>query len=289
MANLCFPVLETLLPYVLSDAFEERALLAALREAGVEWRFVDWAADPPATCDAVSSKFLWGYHLSPERWTRVLAAYPERAWINDKLLLEWNTDKSYLKELGSKGVDVGELEIFAPGSALQLSALAAARGWTEIVIKPTLSAGSNDTFRGAPGLELQAHASRILEDRGLLVQPFYEDVLLRGETSLVIANGEICYAVNRRVTPGDFRAHPMYGGEITPVTPATKTIDQALELLTLLPSVPTYCRVDGFLRADDSLIISELELIDPNLFVGWAPAPGLARVADAFAQALSAK
>ncbi len=286
MSTLLFPALEPVLPYLQSDGFEERALLLALEAAGVEVRFVDWTAEDTNALeyDAVSPKFLWGYHLQPELWRQTLDAYAAPKWVNDKALLQWNVDKTYLLDLRDKGVDVGELEIVAAGGSVDLEALARKRGWGELVVKPTVSAASNDTFRGDPQ-SLQAHATRILEDRALIVQPFFEDVLTRGEVSLIYAKDTFCYALSRQAVPGDFRAHPAFGGDTALLEPPRAMRAQAEHVLTQLIALPTYARIDGFPREDGTLLISEVELLDPNLFVGWAPEAALVPLAAAFAEA----
>jgi hypothetical protein len=286
MATLVFPALEPVLPYLQSDGFEERPLLHALQAAGVEVRFVDWTtpADAVGAYDAVSPKFLWGYHLQPEMWRSTLEAFPADMWINAKELLQWNADKTYLLELRDKGVDVGELAIIAAGESVDLVALAQERGWQELVIKPTLSAASTDTFRG-DAVSLQEPAVRILSDRALIVQPFFEDVLTSGEVSLIYANDTFCYALSRKAVPGDFRAHPAFGGDTELLSPPPKMLEQGASVLAQLPCLPTYARIDGFPRGDDTLLISEVEVLDPNLFVGWAPEAALKPLAAAFAAA----
>lgn len=60
--------------------------------------------------------------------------------------------------------------------------------------------------------------------------------------------------------------------------PPPEQIEEASRLLGLAPSVPAYARVDVVMRGS-TMILMEIELIDPVLFLEWHP-PAAARLAD---------
>jgi hypothetical protein len=284
--TLAFPILEPARELVSGPAAEERALLAALAAEDVDCVFVDWQ-DPAAwhACDAVSPKYLWGYHLFRAELATFLDRLAEVHAINHHALLRWNADKRYLVDLEARGVAVAELAFFEPGSAVDVAAVAAERGWDHVVLKPAVSAGSHQLTHGAVSEELQRAAEEILRDSPLIVQPFFDEILNDGELTLLFFGGQLGHAVLRRAAAGDYRAHPMFGGSIAPVHPPESIVRQCRHTLDLLDHLPTYARFDGFVRRTE-LALTELELFDPSFFLSAAPPSSLALAARAFAQAI---
>ncbi len=289
MKQLCFPILEHLRSLITAPNAEERPLIDALARAGVQCRFVDWLdVESWSSADAVSPKYLWGYHVWAAEFSAFVDALAGVHAVNHRDLLRWNFDKSYLAELQSSGFSVAEVVVIPQGEPVNLAHLAAERGWDEVVIKPSVSAGSQDTYRSeGPIQALQSAADHVLTRCSLLVQPFFEEIIRDGETSLLFFDGQLGHAVLRRPSPGDFRAHPMFGGEVQPTTPAPELVGRCGELLQSLPHLPTYARIDGFTKRGEFLI-TEVELIDPMLFCGAAPARSIERAAEAFAAAVEA-
>jgi glutathione synthase/RimK-type ligase-like ATP-grasp enzyme len=109
--------------------------------------------------------------------------------------LAWNFDKRYLEELASAGVSVVPTVCLARGEKPDLAALARARGWKEIVIKPSISGGAYRTHRlrvedaGAHAADVES----IVCDRGLLMQPFLPEIT-EGEPSLMFFDGVFSHA-----------------------------------------------------------------------------------------------
>ena len=203
MRQLCFPILEPLRGYITAPDAEERPLLDALARRGVHSVFVDWkdVSGWPRGA-AVSPKYLWGYHVWTVEFARFLDDLAGARTINHQALLRWNADKSYLKDLQSRGFGVAEVELIPRKEAVDLARLAAERGWDEVVIKPSVSAGSHDTHRSAgPVQRLQPLADRILTRTSLLVQPLFEEIVRDGETTLLFFGGQPGHP-----SPGSWRA-----------------------------------------------------------------------------------
>ena len=102
-----------------------------------------------------------------------------------------------------------------------------------------------------------------------------------GEYSLMFFAGAYSHSVVKRPKPGDFRVQPHLGGSEEECAPPPGAMDIARAALAQSPEATTYARVD--LLADDSgqLQIIELELIEPALWLQYAPDRGAA-----FAQAI---
>ena len=160
-------------------------LVAALDAAGVPHRVVDW--DDPGVDWAgfalVVVRSVWDYTRRREElldWAERVAALAPLA--NPPGILRWNSDKRYLLDLARAGVPVVPTTIAAPGEPV---------AWPEgeVVVKPTVSAGSIDTDRypEARRAEARAHVARLHADgRTAMVQPYLSAVESRGETALVL-------------------------------------------------------------------------------------------------------
>lgn len=239
---------------------------------------VDWSA-----FDACMVRSVWDYHFKHERflaWARRVAAQIP-LW-NGPELLAWNSEKSYLRELAARGIATIPTEWLARGAEAQLSELLAARGWTEAVVKPTIDLGALNLRRihaGGDGID-QIALEGLLAQHEVMVQPFLPAIEAQGETSLIYIGGELSHTVRKRPKGGDFRVQPSWGGSVGAVEPSAAELEAAGRALAALDAAPLYARVDLVAGKGDEPLLIELELIDPHLFLGEAPATTTA-LADA--------
>jgi glutathione synthase/RimK-type ligase-like ATP-grasp enzyme len=284
---------------VTSEAFpqlyeDDLLLKAALQEIGITgvpsvWSDaqVDWSA-----FDAVVIRSPWDYF---ERTVEF------RAWLDARIaagglmcnsadILDWNYDKKYLADLERAGVPlVPTICIERGDTAADIAALARARGWDDIVVKPTISGGGYRTYR-FPVAELDRHRADIeqtLQDRGVLVQPFLPEIQTGGELSLLFFDGVFSHAVCKRPKEGDYRVQFQYGGTNSNVEVSDALIAQGRLCVGAAPSLPVYARVDGVVK-DGNFLLMELEVFEPLMFLEREPAAPL-RFARAIAGRLPAK
>jgi hypothetical protein len=59
-----------------------------------------------------------------------------------------------------------------------------------------------------------------------------------------------------------------FGGSAVPMAPPHQLLTDAERVVAAVPGEPLYARVDGVERAG-RLMLMELELIEPHLFLGW--------------------
>jgi glutathione synthase/RimK-type ligase-like ATP-grasp enzyme len=141
---------------------------------------------------------------------------------------------------------------------------------------PAISANALRTqvFTGGVDATAEALAQEILQDTGLLLQPFFEEIVQTGELSLLYFGGRFSHAVCKVPKPGDFRSQPSHGARISRFSPSPALREQAEAILLATPGTQplAYARIDGFLRGDRFYVI-ELELIEPFLFLQDAPDP----------------
>ncbi|HET9767438.1 MAG TPA: hypothetical protein VFS60_11365 [Thermoanaerobaculia bacterium] len=257
-------------------------LLAALAARGLEAVEVVW--DDPAVewagFDLVVLRSTWDYYACREEflaWAERVAAVSELQ--NPVPVLRWNTDKRYLRDLERAGVPIVPTRFVGPGEPATLPA----DGELDVIVKPAVSAGSNDTARYRAGEReaALAHVARLRgEGRVAMVQPYQHAVDEQGETALLYFDGRFSHAIRKGAI---FAGGPeIVGGlfareEIRPreASSAERAVgDAALrgaagvlpaEVLPLL-----YARVDLVPLADGSPGVLELELCEPSVFVAHA-------------------
>ena len=206
-----------------------------------------------------------------------------RAWLDARIasgvlmcnagdILEWNYDKRYLLDLEAAGIPLVPTVCVGRGERVDVAALARARGWSEIVVKPTISGGGYRTWR-FPREDAAAYAEEIdatLADRGLLVQPFLHEILHGGELSMLFFDGVYSHAVRKRPRPGDYRVQFQYGGTSEVIEPEPSLVEQARACVLAAPSLPVYARVDGVVR-NGTFLLMELEVFEPLMFLAQHP------------------
>ena len=274
---------------------DDRCLLDELRARGARAEPAVWSEPRDwTTYDAVVIRSCWDSHLRRDEfvaWARRLAEAGVRL-LNPAPLIEWNTDKRYLRDLASHGVHVVPTIWVerAPGEPPVLHELLAGAGWRDAVVKPAISAGAHHTWRtsAAQAADHQARFAALVRDAAgaVMVQPLMHEVLEEGEWSLVFLGGRYSHAVRKQPAAGDFRVQTEHGGRSAADTPSARLVHDASEVVRaaarttgLAPGEILYARVDGVVQ-HGHLVLMELECTEPSLFLDQASgAP--ARLADA--------
>ena len=137
-----------------------------------------------------------------------------------------------------------------------------------LVIKPPVSASAMGTHRLGPNDDLPNDSVR----RPMIIQPLIEEIGRTGEFSLMLFGGEYSHAVVKRPKSGDFRVQEYHGGVTTACNaPPAGAIELAQRALAAAPAKATYARMDIVPDDEGTLRIMELELIEPSLFLDYAP------------------
>jgi glutathione synthase/RimK-type ligase-like ATP-grasp enzyme len=270
----------------LPDGDAECALLLdALHTRGIDATAAVWSAPPPGgwdAFDAVVVRATWDYSSVPEQFVRWVQDIGDRLH-NPPEVIAWNVDKRYLFDLERAGIPVIAGEVLTPGAPF-------APPDGSFVVKPTVSAGARDTavYDGARHAAARAQVDALHADgRAVLVQPYFEHVATDAETAVVFIDGELSHAMRKEplLALDQVQASGLY----RPETMSRREADaDILDLARRTLAYATgrfgellYARVD-VLRADDGTpAVLELELIEPSLFLDYAPGS-----ADALADAV---
>jgi hypothetical protein len=219
---------------------------------------VDWGS-----FDVVVIRSTWDYWRRRPQFLHWVhrCAIATQLWNPERMVI-WNSHKSYLGELGSRGVPVIPTELGTPGETLE--ELCDRRGWGTVVVKPMVSAaadGAHFVARDQRGAFEASYAAAVATTEHM-VQPFVEGVLAPGERSLVYLAGEFSHAFSKGpALPIDLRERSGYQH----VVPSAGELDLAERALRAVVSRPLYARVDLVQGEAGSPVLMELELMEPYL------------------------
>ena len=255
----------------------DHLLFEPLKELGwqaeeVSWRKndVDWNH-----FDAVIIRSPWDYQKNPKAFLEVLSEIEQSdALLENSLeIVKWNIDKTYLRDLESHGVEIVPSRWHKSFNADLFPAIFSDLKSEEIVIKPTISAGADDTFR--------IHKSNYdifiddlkstFKNRPFLVQPFMENITAEGEFSVFFFGDTYSHTILKTPKTNDFRVQEEHGGRLTLVEPEDDLLNVARTMRDMIEPEPLYTRADYVRTANDSFALMELELIEPSLYFNMDP------------------
>jgi hypothetical protein len=255
---------------------DDRLVLDHLHSQGVETQAVLWDSDQIRweEFESIILRSCWEYHLRPQAfssWVGMLAERGIPLW-NPPQVVHWNMDKMHLRGLAEAGVAVPTAVWLDKGSGVNLEAILEERNWQQAVIKPTISMTAFQTWITTPqqAKRDQAAVEKMLKRSGVMIQKFIDEVRTRGEWSFIFFWKTYSHAVLKRAKQGDFRVQNDFGGYLEKAAPSVSLIEQAQKIVDSVAEPLLYARVDG-IDVDGTLVLMELELIDPVLFLGEAP------------------
>ena len=245
---------------------------APLEAAGFEVTGRCWAeADDLAGFDLVLPLLVWGYPRAHRQWIeRVEGWQAEGVHLqNPASVLRWNVDKHYLGRLAERGAPVVPT-LYADRVTLAVMEEAAERfGSDRLVAKPQISSTAWQTIRWSPGSALDEGPTG-----AAMIQPYMPAIETHGEISMIYFGSRFSHAIRKRPQPGEFRVQPEYSGIITRHEPEPDELEAATRILAAVEEPLLYARVDLVRGLDGAPALIELELIEPDLYLGYDPGEG---------------
>jgi glutathione synthase/RimK-type ligase-like ATP-grasp enzyme len=256
-------------------AESEQLMLPYLAASGVETEIIDWRSTGCdfSKFDLIVLRSCWDYHLRTAEFIdwleRIAKATPV---LNAVETVLWNHNKFYLREVETLGIEIVPT-IFVNGSGpIASSQWHEIRSWKKSVVKPAVSASAHKTWLfDSVAVPDEDELKSKMEGEAFLIQQFIPDIETHGEISFIYIDGAYSHAVLKRPAPGDFRVQQEHGGSMELFHPSAALLDQANRIAAAVPQVreSLYCRIDAVAR-DGKLVLMELELIEPELFLGLA-------------------
>lgn len=238
----------------------------------VSWRDkqVDWNQ-----FEAVIIRSPWDYQEDPKAFIDVLKKIENStARLENKLdLVTWNIDKSYLRDLWEKGIEIVPTIWETSFDEKKLESYFRELQNTEIIIKPTISANADDTFRINHPVSVSyiGRLRNTFESRPFMIQPFMDNIIREGEFSLFFFGDTYSHTILKTPKNNDFRVQEEHGGRLKKVEPGEQLLNTARELLEYIQPRPLYSRMDYVRTPRNTFALMELELIEPSLYFNMDP------------------
>ncbi len=237
----------------------------------------------------------WDYHRRYDEFVGWLDDVSRATDLyNSPEIVKWNLDKTYLAEMASAGIAVIPTFFIRTITDLEnatdeLQNLFCA----DVVVKPTVSAGSNHTERFRHDFDgATAFVEHILAlGKAAMVQPYQKLIDDAAETALSYFNGEYSHAFRKGaiLSTGTNVKNGLFVVEDISQRDAS---DAQLHLGDVVMSFlqgrfgesPLYARVDMVPNEQGEPIIMEVEMAEPSFFFHTAP-----EAAQLFAEAVVAR
>jgi len=272
---------------------EDGLLQSALENKGLKVCKKDWA---DKNFDWTSTKYAifrttWDYFERFDEFFIWLENTKNKTtFINSSEVINWNIDKHYLQDLVKNKINIAPTLFIEKGDTVNLAQLFKKTNWTEAVLKPAISGAARHTYRINPSncAELEAVFQELIENECMLFQEFLNNITTQGEISLILIGGKYTHAVKKIAKTGDFRVQDDHGGRVEKYTPSKEEIVFAENCLAANPFKPMYARVDLVYDNNNNPSLSELELIEPELWFRNYP-EAAEKLAEEIAKKISSK
>jgi hypothetical protein len=266
---------------------DDRLALSLLEAKGLKAAVIDWRSVAPHELDSrlVVLRTTWDYHHYYRQFLDWVDGVASRTMLrNTPDLIHWNANKKYLLELGQCDLSIvptlyieeSRAKETDPSAVAALLAASELEGADHIVVKPAVGLSTYGVRRFARTddamADICAHVASLAAAGDVLIQPFLTAVEKYGERALVFLDNQFSHAVRKAA----FQKHAVSGqaGE-TSVVAEEDEIAFGQNILHKLKHVrgfePLYARVDVVRDDSGQMMLMELELIEPSLFLAMDP------------------
>ena len=255
---------------------EDQFVQDALNELGLKTLRLSW---DDKYFNWSSTKFIlfrstWDYFNRFQEFSKWLTKVSKQTTLlNSEKIIRWNIDKYYLLDLKNKGIHIAKTHFIKTGSNSTLKELHNTLNWKETVLKPCISGTARHTYKLNEN-NLGKHEAifkTLITNEAMMLQPFQYNIVEKGEISMIVLNGKFTHAVLKIAKKGDFRVQDDFGGSVKMYIPTVEEINFAEKAVKVCKELPIYARVDIFTDNDNQIALSELELIEPELWFRYFP------------------
>ncbi len=257
--------------YVQNILDEDRILKEALEAKGLRVIRKDWA-DPEFDWSSTKSAIFrttWDYFDRFDEFKIWLDEVSKQTQlINSTEQVRWNMDKHYLQELGDKGIRIVDTVYIKRGEKNSLQSIIEKTGWKDVILKPTVGGAGRHTYKLNPDniSEYEQIFAELISTEDMMLQPFQHNIATKGEVSFMVIGGQFTHAILKKAKSGDFRVQDDFGGAVHHYEASEEEIRFAEKVTKACDPLPAYARVDVMWDNEDELAVSEVELIEPELW-----------------------
>ncbi|HIA36329.1 MAG TPA: hypothetical protein EYN89_06220 [Flavobacteriales bacterium] len=262
--------------YIENVLKEDGLVQSALEEIGLKVTRVDWA-DPNFDFSSTRSAIFrttWDYFHRFEEFSKWLdIAVTKTKLINPLETIRWNIDKHYLNDLKERGVNVPPTVFIEAGEKVTLASLHHDHQLNETVLKPAISGAGRHTYKlnQKTTAKHEEIFQNLLKNESMLLQAFQSNVLSKGEVAYMVFGGKFTHAILKKAKRGDFRVQDDFGGSVELYQPSSEEIAFAENAVSKCRPMPVYARVDVIYDNNNQLSVTEMELIEPELWFRYCP------------------
>ena len=262
--------------YISNVLREDEWVINALKEKNLSVVKKDWndSIFDWETTRSILFRSTWDYFDKFELFKKWFNKTKNKClMINSTETIEWNIDKHYLLDLQEHKIPIPNSEFIKRGSSIDLSLLMHKKNWNEIVVKPTISGAAKNTYRLKKEeiIQFGPKWEKLIYEEDFIVQEFQNNVISEGEVAMIVIGGKFTHAVLKKAKEGDFRVQDDFGGSIAIYNPSEEMVKLAEKCTRILTPIPSYARVDIIWDNLMDLAVSELEVIEPELWFRLNP------------------
>lgn len=248
---------------------DDQPLIESLQSKGATVAFPIWndAHVNWEQFDITVIRTTWDYHLKKNEFVAWCNSVPRL--FNNAAIVSWNTHKSYLRELSKQGVAIAPTVWIDTGEKIDAARTMEQFKTDRGFIKPQVGACASDTLRFTLDNVKEAQVfldSQLHQD--MMMQPYIASVETEGELSAIFIDGTLSHGVQKIPVAGDYRVQDDFGASDMPYTFTKSEVREMNKTLLAVPDNASllYARFD-YLRSDEgTLLLNELELVEPSLF-----------------------
>lgn len=271
----------------LSVDYDMPLIIDAFKRTNVEADVIFWDSTSPdwSMYDAVVLRSPWTYMDKIKPFIEFCHQVEQRSvLLNPLSVIEWNSDKSYLKLLEKQGVSIVPTEILYSETEIQ-AALARIKEseWeiNEVVIKPTVGAYSFGVVRLSidDSDKITQHVRYLLQlDKGVIFQPYLNTIEKHGETNMIYFGNTYSHAIKKEpllAERGETKTPDMEFRTLKDANSEEKAL--AKRILGLVQSnlelskPLLYARLDFIEDKNGMPLLLELEITEPSLSLPLTP------------------
>lgn len=251
---------------------ERQLLTEALEARGLTVFCTSWD-DPKydwTQTRAIVFRTIWDYFERYDEFAVWLEKVKTQTQlINPYELIQWNSDKHYLTDLEARGIEIVPTAYVDTGAYRSIDMVCKHRGWRDVIIKPAIAGTAFHTYKvlESERQDFEDLFEELVGERDMLVQPFMETIETLGEASLMVFNGQYTHAILKKAKDGEYRVQDNFGGTIHKYLPSEAEIVFAQQCFEACAIMPAYGRADILWDAQGKILLGELEIIEPELWV----------------------